>query len=230
MRGAARQFGWVSLGRAHTIAFAFCACAAGHAAESITIAETRAIPQGELPATPGATHDFTLHAYTFRGTRWKPDDIAVAVASSARLLAQCGIGVASAELNVIEAPRRFHDFYTPVSRELLRTLSTPKPAIFFVEDTRNNPAFDAEAIGLGNAGTRPELVNTVWIAWGARDLPYALVHELVHVLSNSGEHSGQPGNLMRTETAPENSHLTEAQCGLIRTRGESNGLLRRRSS
>jgi hypothetical protein len=218
------------LRRRHIFAFAFVACAAARAGESITISETRAIPPAELAAAAGATHDFTLHAYTFRGTRWKADEIATAVASSAKLLAQCGIGVASAHVNVIEAPRRFHDFHTPVSRELLRVLSTPKPAVFFVQDTRNNPAFDAEAIGLANAGTRPELANTVWIAWGARDLPYALVHELVHVLSNSGEHSTQPGNLMRSETTPENHRLTEAQCGLIRTRGEANGLLKRRGA
>jgi len=199
-----------------------------HAAESITIVETRAIPARQLVVAPGATHDLALQAYTFRGTRWNADDIATAVIESAKRLTQCGISLAAADVSVIEAPRRFHDYYTPVSRELLRRIATPKPAVFFVEDTRNNPAFDAEAIGLANAKPRPELINTVWVAYGARDLPHALAHELVHVLSNNGDHSDEPGNLMRRETAPENTRLTAAQCELIRSRGEANGLLRRR--
>jgi hypothetical protein len=133
--------------------------------------------------------------------------------------------VRSAELRVIDAPERFQHYYTPVSRELLRSIQAPKPAIFFVEDTRNNPAFDAEAIGFSNAQRRPELLNTVWVAHGARDLPFALAHELVHVLSDSGQHTEEPANLMRAETAPQNTQLTAAQCERMRSRGEANGLL-----
>ena len=69
-----------------------------------------------------------------------------------------------------------------------------------------SPAFDAEAIGRGNSGSRPELRDTVWIALGSRDLGIVLAHELAHVLMDSGEHSDEPGNLMRDETAPENTH------------------------
>ena len=106
-------------------------------------------------------------------------------------------------------------------------IAARKPAIFFVEDTRNNPAFDAEAIGLANANRRPELANTVWIAYGTRDVPNAIAHEIVHVLSDSGEHSSEPGNLMRDETSPANAALTSEQCRRARTRGEENGLLAR---
>jgi hypothetical protein len=211
------------------LVFALLASATfAHAAESITIVETRAIPPLELALAPGATHELALHAYSFRGTRWKAEEIVSAVVESAKRLTQCGISLAAADVNVIDAPRRFHDYYTPLSRQLLRRISAEKPAIFFVEDTRNHPAFDAEAIGLANAHPRPELVNTVWVGYGARDVAHAVAHELVHVLSNSGDHSNEPGNLMRTETAPENTRLTEAQCQLIRSRGEANGLLRRR--
>jgi hypothetical protein len=213
--------------RTHIILVALVAAATlSHAGESISIGETRPIPTATFAA--GATHDLALHVYTFRGTRWTSDEIAAAVTESAKLLTQCGIALAHAQLNVIEAPRRFHDYYTPVSRELLRMMDTPKPAVFFVQDTRNRPAFDAEAIGLANAARRPELANTLWVAYGARDVAHALAHELAHVLSNNGEHSDEPQNLMRTETAPENSRLTPAQCDGIRSRGEANGLLRRR--
>jgi hypothetical protein len=65
----------------------------------------------------------------------------------------------------------------------------------------------------------------VWITAGIRDLPIALAHELVHVLSDSGAHSDAPGNLMNDETAPGNTQLTSAQCSRIVATGEANGLL-----
>jgi hypothetical protein len=94
-----------------------------------------------------------------------------------------------------------------------------------VQETRSDPAFDAEAIGVSNAQRRPELANTVWVAYGARDLAHAIAHELVHVLSDSGEHSDALGNLMRDETSPENAALTAEQCARMRSRGAANGLL-----
>jgi hypothetical protein len=197
------------------------------AAEEVRVVEARAIPVEQSGAMARPSHGLQLSLYVFRGTRWSPDEIAAAAVESVRLLGQCGVALAGAELRVVEVPHRFRFYSTPVSRELLRLLPVTKPAVFFVDDTRNMPAFDAEAIGRGNAATRPELADTVWVAHGARDLPLALAHELVHVLSDSGEHSDEPGNLMRAETSPQNTRLTEAQCERLRSRGEANGLLRR---
>ena len=81
-----------------------------------------------------------------------------------------------------------------------------------------------------NAAARRELANTMWLAYGARDLPLVLAHELVHVLSDSGEHSDEPGNLMRAETSLQNTHLSDAQCERMRSRGETNGLLTRHAA
>ena len=195
------------------------------AAEPARVVETRALSRQLLPAAPGATHELRLSLHAFRGSLWTQQEIEPAVLDAARLLAQCGVELAGAELRLLEAPRRFHFYSTPVSRELLQDLRVSKPAIFFVDDTRNRPAYDAEAIGLANSATRPELANTVWIAPGARDLPFALAHELAHLLSDSGEHSEEPRNLMRAETSPENTRLTEAQCRRLRERGAANGLL-----
>lgn len=199
------------------------------AAESVRVLEVTAVDTRKLVPLPNGTHELTLYVHTFRKTRWNKEEIVDAVLGSARLLAQCGITMATAEVRVIDAPARFHIYDTATSRELLRRMSTPRPAVFFVEDTRNDPAYDAEAIGFANAARRPELVNTVWVAHGARDLPYALAHELVHVLSDSGDHTEEPGNLMRAETAPENTRLNAVQCELMRSRGEANGLLRNHS-
>ena len=195
------------------------------ATEPVRVVETRALSGQKLPAVPGATHELRLSLYAFRGSPWTQREIEPAVLEAAGLLAQCGVALAGAELQLLEAPRRFHFYSTPVSRELLQDLQVSKPAIFFVDETLNRPAYDAEAIGLANAETRPELANTVWIAHGARDLPLALAHELAHVLSDSGEHSEEPRNLMRAATAPENTQLSDAQCRRLRERGEANGLL-----
>jgi hypothetical protein len=197
------------------------------AAETARVIETVTV-SAEHPSTGGATHDVPLQLYTFRGTRWLSGDIVMAMWEAMRVLEQCGVVLAGAELRLLDAPSRFHVYFTPVSRELLGGMAVIKPAIFFVADTRNQPAYDAEAVGQGNSATRPELMNTVWIAYGARDLPLAIAHELVHLLSDSGDHSNEPGNLMQPESSPENTRLSDTQCQRLRARGEANGLLKRR--
>lgn len=189
----------------------------------LRVVETRELAAVRVAA--GASHTLRLALHVFRGGRWTPDEVEAAVLEAAGLLRQCGVALSAAELRVVEAPRRFHDYSTPVSRELLARMPVPRPAVFFVDDTHNEPAFDAEAIGRANAAGRPELTDTVWVAHGARDLAQALAHELVHVLSDSGAHSEASGNLMRAETSPGDTRLTEAQCRLLRARGEANGLL-----
>ena len=116
--------------------------------------------------------------------------------------------------------------FTPVSRELARHLALPKPAIFFVAETHNRPAFDAEAVGRANSRTRPEMADTVWIVSGARDLPIVIAHELAHVLADSGNHSDDAGNLMREETTKGGTQLTAAQCEAIVNSASANGLLK----
>jgi hypothetical protein len=194
------------------------------AAEPIRIVETRTV-ESDTPKFGAVTHGLTLHAYLFRGSRWTVDEVSHAITTGIALLGQCGIALTAAELHAIDAPRRYHDYQTPLSRELVRAIRVSRPAVFFVEDTKNAPAFDAEAIGSSNARTRPELANTVWIAYGARDLAYVIAHEMVHVLADSGAHSTEPRNLMRDETAPDNDRLSTAQCDLMRSRGAANGLL-----
>ena len=215
---------------ARTVAFGvtLAAVSVAQSADTIRVVEVLnvALPDSSPPS--GTTHALRLSVYHFQGTRWRSDALRSAVIESAQLIAQCRVALTALELRVLETPRRFHFYSTPVSRELLRAIAVSKPGIFFVEDTHNRPAFDAEAIGLGNAGPRPELANTIWVAYGARDLSYALAHELVHVLSDSGEHSTKSGNLMQPETSPRNASLTETQCERLRSRGVVNGLLEQR--
>jgi len=190
--------------------------------DSISVLERRALALKRGSASASRYLNLTL-AY-FAGS-WAPGEIEAAVRQSARILAQCGVAVARAELVLVAAPARYRDFHTPDSRELARALQLPRPTIYFVAGTRQQPAFDAEAIGRGNSGTRPELRDTVWVTRGARDLEIVLAHELAHVLMDSGAHSQAPGNLMREDTAPGNNRLSGAQCRRLRQTATSNGLL-----
>ena len=190
----------------------------------ISVLERRELAIETRVASP--THSLRLTLAYQEGGGWAAETIHAAVRQSAQILAQCGVALSEVELVRIDAPARFHTYYTPISRELARVLPLPKPTIYFVADTRQRPAFDAEAIGRGNSRSRPELADTVWVTRSARDLGIVLAHELSHVLMNSGEHSEEPGNLMHADTAPENTRLSAAQCARLRDTGSSSGLLR----
>jgi hypothetical protein len=161
----------------------------------------------------------------FTGGTWREDEIVAAASQASKILAQCGIAPGGLDVKRVDVEARFRIYHTPTSRELARRLQLSTPVIFFVDDTLQRPAFDAEAIGRGNSRTRPELADTVWVTRGTRDPGIAIAHELAHVLMDSGEHSEEPGNLMRDETAPGSTRLTEAQCARLRETGAANGLL-----
>lgn len=206
-------------------AFIFLALAAisAQAQETITILDRQQI-QVEHSVAPDA-RQLRLTLAVLDGSGWKPEAILAAVQESARILGRCGVAMENAELVRIGAPERFRDFHTPASRELARTLALHKPTVYFVSGTSQRPAFDAEAIGRGNSRTRPELADTVWVTRGTRDLGVALAHELAHVLMDSGEHSEAPRNLMREDTAPENTALTDAQCARLKATALANNLM-----
>lgn len=176
---------------------------------------------------PDATHRLELTLVYFAGGAWSRDAVVGAARDAAEILEQCRVRVARMELVRVEAPPRYRYLDTPVSRKLAGTLRLARPTVYFVTDTRHAPAFDAEAIGRGNSGTRPELADSVWVTRAAADVGIALAHELVHVLSDSGAHVDSPGNLMRDETAPANTRLTDGQCARLRDIGAQNGLLAR---
>ncbi len=196
----------------------------GQNPEAVSVLERREI-RHETIADPAA-RDLRLTLAYLEGTGWTAEAVLAAANESARILGQCGVTLTAVELLRVAAPVRYHDFLTPVSRKLAAALQLRKPAIYFVAGTRQRPAFDAEAIGRGNSRTRPELRDTVWVTRGTRDLGIALAHELAHVLMDSGEHSEESGNLMREDTSPENTRLSEAQCTRLRETGTANGLLR----
>jgi hypothetical protein len=191
----------------------------------IRIQEQRTI---RLPvSSPPPAYELHLTAAFLEGTNWSAQEIRTLVTDSARILAQCNLGLTELSLVRISAPQRFHDYATGPARELARVLPLRRPTVYFVADTRQRPAFEAEAIGRGNSRTRPELADTVWVTRATRDPGIALAHELAHVLMNSGEHSAEEGNLMRDETTPSNTHLSATQCERLRSNALEERLIRR---
>ena len=160
------------------------------------------------------------------GSGWTRERADSALGEAAAILAQCGVALEGEGFQVVEAPASQMDFSTPAARELARAHPVARPTLYLVRDTKNRPAFEAEAIGRGNSATRPEIADTVWMTAGVRDPGVALAHELAHVLMDSGEHSDEERNLMRDETSPRNRSLSAAQCARLRDTATANGLLR----
>jgi|SRR6185295_9267773 len=209
--------------RYFALLIAFALPAHAHDAGQFTVLERREIGLEAAPTAPAQVLRLSL-AY-FKDGGWSPDSIIAAVRRSAQILRQCGIVLTQAELVLLDAPERYRYYLTPLSRELARAVPLRKPAVYFVIDSRQQPAFDAEAIGRGNSRSRPELADTVWVTRGTRDPGIALAHEIAHVLMDSGEHSDEPGNLMRDETSPESTLFSPAQCARLRKTGTANALL-----
>lgn len=178
-----------------------------------------------LPALAQAPAALRLTLVQFAGGAWTEGEIRAVAQQATKILAQCAIAPGEMDLVRVDVEARFRSFHTPTSRELARKLQLRTPAVYFVDGTRQRPAFDAEAIGRGNSRSRPELADTVWIVRDARDPAIVLAHELAHVLMDSGEHSEEPGNLMRDETTPANTLLSAAQCARMKAAALANGLL-----
>lgn len=215
--------------RAALILALACGNAQAQAAASIKVLQRQILGADEIykqhvpPRT--ASHELKLTLVYFSGSGWPRNAILTATGEAAEILGPCGVRLAQTELILVDAPQQYQYFQTLASRELARALQPAKPTVYFVTDTRQQPAFDAEAIGRGNSGTRPELADSVWVTRATRDLGIALAHELVHVLSDSGGHVEEPGNLMQEDTAPENTRLSAVQCAQLRDVGAGNGLL-----
>ena len=193
----------------------------------IVLVEQRSLAGAELGATEAFTHRLHLTVVNVEGSGWTLERALEALRETAAILGQCGIAVAGAQWLTLFAPPGYLDFSTTAARELARRYPVARPAVYLVRDTRSRPAFDAEAIGRGNSRSRPEIADTVWITAATRDAGIVLAHELAHVLMDSGEHSEEPGNLMRDQTAAGNKALSAAQCERLRETGSGNGLSQR---
>ena len=182
-----------------------------------------------MPRVSTLPHEAVLQltAVLIEGNGWNDADLTAGIDEAMAILGQCGLSARYFTLLRVTAPPAFHDLSNPESRVLAATLAAARPTVFFVRDTRNQPAFDAEAFGSGNTRSRPELEHSVWITRLAPDLPETLAHELVHVLANSGLHTDDAANLMYPRTAPGRRLLSRQQCANTLEAGRKSGLLGR---
>ena len=168
---------------------------------------------------------FRVSMVTLEGTNWSAALMSPVAQEAAKIFAQCNVGIREVELIRLHAPRRYLYFYEPHAMALVRDVDVRRPAVYFVRDTLQQVAFDAEAIGHANGRRRPSLVDTVWMTEAVGHSGLALAHELYHVLADSGSHSDDPTNLMYAETRAENTRLSEAQCLRMRKVGAAFGHL-----
>ena len=183
-------------------------------------------PQSAYPT--GVEQTLSLSMVVLDGTAWSEPLLESMAANAARILAQCGLGLSEVRLFRVTAPRRLSYFNDWHATALVSKLEIPRPAIFFVRDTLQQIAFDAEAIGHSNSRSRPSLVDTIWMTEAAGHSGVALAHELFHVLADSGSHSEDPENLMYAEALGLNTRLNEGQCMQMRRVGAAFGHLKPR--
>ena len=170
-------------------------------------------PGGTAPAH---SHTLALDLMILSGAGWEIPQIRRAVGRAAEIIAQCGVVVARARVRMVEAHRRFRYLEDTWSRQLVKRLAPSRPAVFFVEGTLREPAFEAEAFGQGNTRRMPDMRDTVWITRPAKPIGVVLAHELFHVLADLGQHEPDPGNLMHERTDGGNTRLYDWQCERLR--------------
>ena len=178
-------------------------------------------PEG---AAPPHTHAIALDIAILSGAGWRIPDIHRAVGRAAEVFAQCKVSVERARLRIVEAPRRFRYLDDTWSRRLVKRLDPARPAVFFVEETLREPAFEAEAFGQANSRRTPAMRDTVWITRAAKKVGVVLAHELFHVLADLGQHETNPSNLMHERTDGSNTRLHDWQCERLRKVATAFGL------
>ena len=175
-------------------------------------------------SAPPHAHAVALDIVILSGAGWRIPAIHRAVSRAAEILAQCEVSVDRARVRIVEAPRRFRYLDDTWSARLARRLDPIRPAVFFVEETLREPAFEAEAFGQANSRHNPGMRDTVWLTRAATDLGIVLAHELFHVLADLGEHDTDPSNLMYERTSGSNVGLHDWQCERLRKVATAFGL------
>lgn len=174
---------------------------------------------------PAPSKALDLSVVTVAGSGWEPPVVRAMLRGAAAIFGQCGIALRKVSVHYLSAPERLRYFTAETAEALVGARAYAKPAVYLLADTRRPVPFDAEAFAPANSAGHPLLADTVWIMRGMRHPEIALAHELVHVLTDSGEHFSRPGNLMREETALENTKLAPDQCHRILNSGTARGLL-----
>jgi len=161
----------------------------------------------------------------FTDTNWNLEAIRGHARQAAAILRACNIVMPEVTILELNGPPAYRYWQEQTSIELVNALALPTPTAYFVRDTLQVDAYDAEAIGKRNSAGRPGLRYTLWLTEALPEPGIALAHELAHLLMDSGRHVDHPGNLMQDRTDPANTTLTPEQCRSMVETGTANGLL-----
>ena len=203
-----------------------CAAMPREVVESARLIWTYAdLAGGAVAIQSSFTHELRLTLVIMEGAGWQVEAIREAAVKAAEILAQCGVTIAEVTVRIVEGPESKKIFRIDWSTQLVSELAAEKPAVFFVKDTLQDIAFDAEAFGRSNSRKRRQLADTVWIMSGAADLDVTLAHELYHSLADTGQHDTDPLNLMFERTSGTNTTLRASQCLRLIRVGEALGNL-----
>jgi len=185
--------------------------------------ETSSAP---APSTSNTTVNLNLVALD---DSWSTEKIDDSLSELKSIYVQCSIKIHAESLLRVSGADYISNLSTgnalTLSRYLKDKTDGNAATVFFAKDTDMQTKFDAEAFGHANTGNRPWMRDTVWISAVTPDTGIAVAHELLHVLTNSGEHSTAEGNLMMDRTSPNNTKLTAQQCASAMKTGKSNGLI-----
>lgn len=198
----------------------------------MTLGEAAVYPGAQPGAQPGAHSGASSHELVpltlvwLEAAGWSLESLPAAVARAAAILGQCGVRFGPVQVELWRLPSRMRYYHTRNALELMQRLGVASPAVWFVRDTLQQPAFDAEAIGRSNARGRPALMNTLWMTAHLEHPGVALAHELYHVLANTGTHVPERDNLMHADTSPEGVRLGDWQCDRMKEVGGAFGLVK----
>ena len=171
------------------------------------------------------TYEFRPTLVLINDSGWTKKLLINASTHSAEILGQCGVGVPVINLITLKTSEKYKDPDRSQRIDLARGISpAAKPLVFFI---RSSGDVMKDAFSYGKSNTRSaELKDTVWVKNALSDIAgIALAHELVHILSNSGEHISEPGNLMNEDADTTTVKLKPDQCSNIVRRGIENGFL-----
>lgn len=194
-------------------------------------AEVELISTRAIEAEAGRQHPLVLdvHIALLVDSGWQQSEVPRLIQKLGGILDQCQIGLSQVQQYTFRVSTRLLDFDAATSHTLATQTNLPAPTVYLVRDTLRNPAYAGEAFGIANSQYRTWLRDTIWLTAGIRDAEVALAHEIFHLLTDTGTHSTQAGNLMQAQTLPGDIRLSEEQCQEARETALKKGLVRRTS-
>jgi hypothetical protein len=156
---------------------------------------------------------------------WQLQALIKAVSDAARIYRQCGVRFGTVSIQLLRTPRAMRYYDTANAIALMKAVTLTRPVAWFMRDTLQAPAFDAQAIGRSNVMPGSGLMNTAWMTSQLEHPGVALAHELFHILANTGAHVPEKSNLMSARTTPDGTALRDWQCERLYKVGAAFGLL-----